>query len=124
LIKEANVTVMVADMRKSIRFYTETLGLELKANYGDQYAQISAPGLTIGLHPANPDTSGPHTDRISIGFAVENLDASMSELRGKGVEFSRVVDDRPTKLAFFTDSDGNQLYLSQTNQWSQQEHSS
>jgi len=34
-IKEANVTVMVADMKRAINFYVAVLGLELKANYGD-----------------------------------------------------------------------------------------
>jgi len=34
-IKEANVTVMVTDMKRAIHFYVDVLGLELKANYGD-----------------------------------------------------------------------------------------
>jgi hypothetical protein len=41
----------------------------------------------------------------------------MTDLKAKGVAFSRVVEDRPTKLAFFTDPDGNPLYLSQTARW-------
>ena len=45
---------------------------------------------------------------------MESLAAAMAELKAKGVTFSRVVEDRPTKLAFFTDPDGNPLYLSET----------
>ena len=64
-IKEANVTVMVTDMKRAIHFYVDVLGLELKANYGDQYAQVASPGVMIGLHPgrrrtrsqASPETS-------------------------------------------------------------------
>ncbi|HEV2389757.1 MAG TPA: VOC family protein [Nitrososphaerales archaeon] len=117
-IKEANVTVMVADMKKAIRFYVEVLGLELKANYGDHYAQVASPGVTIGLHPlTKADSDAGESGKISIGFGVESLAAAIAELKAKGVAFSRVVEDRPTKLAFFTDLNGNPLYLSETPRW-------
>jgi len=115
MIKDANVTVMVSDMKKAIRFYVETLGLELKANYGDQYAQVRAPGVTIGLHPSGAAGPKPgNSESLSIGFGVESLDSAMAELKGKGVVFTRVTDDRQVKLAFFSDPDGNPLYLSES----------
>ncbi|MDA4115900.1 MAG: VOC family protein [Thaumarchaeota archaeon] len=113
-IKEANVTVMVTDMKRAIHFYVDVLGLELKANYGDQYAQVASPGVMIGLHPATKEDPHPKPGSVSIGFGVESLTAGVVELKAKGVAFSRVVEDRPTKLAFFTDPDGNPLYLSET----------
>jgi len=117
-IKEANVTVMVTDMKRAIRFYVDVLGLELKANYGDPYAQVASPGVMIGLHPAPKGDSQPVTSgSVSVGFGVESLAAGVAELKEKGVAFSRVVEDRPTKLAFFTDPDGNPLYLSETARW-------
>jgi catechol 2,3-dioxygenase-like lactoylglutathione lyase family enzyme len=112
------VTVMVTDMKRAIRFYVEVLGLELKANYGDQYAQVASPGVMIGLHPMTQGDSQPSKPgNISVGFGVESLEAGMADLKAKGVTFSRVVEDRPTKLAFFTDPDGNPLYLSETASW-------
>ena len=51
-IKTANVTIMVKDMDKSIDFYTKGLGLELKQRWNNHYAQVSSPGVVIGLHPA------------------------------------------------------------------------
>jgi len=117
-IKEANVTVMVADMKRAIKFYVDVLGLELKANYGDQYAQLASPGVVIGLHPMTKDESHPAAPgNISVGFGVESLAAAIADLKAKGVAFSRIVEDRPTKLAFFNDSDGNPLYLSETARW-------
>jgi catechol 2,3-dioxygenase-like lactoylglutathione lyase family enzyme len=117
-IKEANVTVMVADMKRAIHFYVEVLGLELKANYGDQYAQVASPGVMIGLHPiTKDDSSATASGNVSVGFGVDSLTAAMADLKAKGVTFSRVVEDRPTKLAFFTDPDGNPLYLSETARW-------
>jgi catechol 2,3-dioxygenase-like lactoylglutathione lyase family enzyme len=116
-IEEANVTVMVADMKRAIHFYVDVLGLEMKANYGDQYAQVASPGVLIGLHPMNKGSSKAGSGNVSVGFEVESLAASVAELKAKGVTFQRVVDDRPTKLAFFTDPDGNPLYLSETARW-------
>jgi len=114
MIKEANVTLMVSDMGRAVRFYTNVLGLKLKSRYGDNFAQVEAPGTIIALHPA---TEGPKPDRsesISIGFAVSDLDKERAELENKGVKFLRTADDTQVRLAFFTDPDGNPLYLSQS----------
>jgi catechol 2,3-dioxygenase-like lactoylglutathione lyase family enzyme len=102
-------------MKRAIGFYTETLGLKLKANYGDQFAQVEAPGVIIALHPTSsrgprPSASG----NLSIGFDVDNLEKTMNELKSKGVRFSDVRDDAQVRLAFFEDADGNPLYLSQS----------
>lgn len=51
MYKSCNVTVMVSDFDKSIKFYIDTLGLILKNRWGNEFAYIEAPGLTIGLHP-------------------------------------------------------------------------
>jgi hypothetical protein len=39
----------------------------------------------------------------------------MTELKSKRIVFSGVSNDRQVRLAFFTDPDGNPLYLSQSN---------
>ncbi|MDA4125902.1 MAG: VOC family protein [Thaumarchaeota archaeon] len=115
MIKQANVTVMVNSMERAVRFYTDSLGLKLKTRYGDQFAQVEAPGTIIALHPSNKDGPQPgKSESLSIGFAVDNLDAAISELKEKGIVFSRVTDDTQVRLAFFTDPDGNPLYLSQS----------
>jgi catechol 2,3-dioxygenase-like lactoylglutathione lyase family enzyme len=50
---------MVSDMKRAIKFYVETIGLELKANWGDEFAQIKAPGVIIALHPASKNSLRP-----------------------------------------------------------------
>jgi catechol 2,3-dioxygenase-like lactoylglutathione lyase family enzyme len=35
MINEANVTAIVNDMERAVKFYTEALGLRVKARYGD-----------------------------------------------------------------------------------------
>ena len=118
MIKQANVTVMVWDMERAVAFYTKTLGLKLKSRYGSEFAQVEAPGTVIALHPASKDGPRPgNSESISIGFAVDDLDRTMTELKSRGVRFSRVSDDMQVKLAFFADPDGNPLYLAQS-RWS------
>ncbi|MDA4128209.1 MAG: VOC family protein [Thaumarchaeota archaeon] len=117
MIKEANVTVIVTDMKRAIEFYVQVLGLELVSNWGNEFAQIKAPGVIIALHPAPDDSPRTRGDNLSIGLGVDDLKASMTALENKGVRFTRVVEDRPVKLAFFADPDGNPLYLSQTTGW-------
>jgi len=115
MIKGANVTLIVSSVEKAVKFYTGTLGLKLKAQYGDQFAEVAAPGTTIASHP--PIKNGPkpgNSESMSIGFAVEKLDAAVDELKRKGVVFSRIADDTQVRLALFTDPDGNPLYLSQS----------
>lgn len=114
MFKEANVTLMVSDMKEAVKFYKETLGLEVKAQWGDEFAQLTAPGATIALHPAVKGGPDPSDSSISIGFAVDSLAKTMKELKAKGVKFSKVANDGPVKLAFFADPDGTPLYLSES----------
>ena len=115
MITETNATIMVGDMERSVDFYTNVLGLKLKARYGNQFAQITAPRTIIALHPrTEKESQSRSSPSVSIGFAVDDLDHSMEELRSKGVQFFNTSDDTQVKLAFFTDPDGNPLYLSQS----------
>ena len=105
-----NITVMVSDMDRGIRFYTETLGLSLKQRYENHYAEIEGPGLNIGLHPAANDR--PKADNISIGIGVKNFDAGVDFLRSMGIEVN-VAQEGWIRLANFRDPDGNAMYLAE-----------
>ncbi len=120
MIKEGNVTVMVSSLPQSIRFYTETLSLKLKHHVENHWAEVQAPGLTIGLHPAGEHgtKSGP-SENLSIGFTVGNLDSAIAALKAKGVKFAlRQVEDKAVRLAFFNDPDMTPLYLCELKQHS------
>ena len=108
---ECNVTLMVTDMDKAIEFYTGILGFKLKNRYGDHWAGIEGPNLSIGLHPMGDKIRA--GDNFQIALRVENLDKAISELSIKGIHF-KIQDDTQLKLAFFNDPDGNVLYLTQT----------
>ena len=117
MFSDANVTVMVSDLARAVTFYTETLGLTLKQQAGDGWAEIEAPGLTIGLHAATAHGAQPgQAGSLSIGLGVANLDRAMAALKAKGVQFApHISEDGPVRLAFFGDPDRNPLYLSAPN---------
>ncbi len=109
LIK-CRVNVMVSNMDNAIEFYSVKLGLELLNRYGNHYAEIQAPGLMIGLHPASEKISV--GNNISIGFGVINFDKTIENLREKGIEFTIEQEDW-IKLAYFKDLDNNHLFLAE-----------
>ena len=53
----AFVTAHVKDMQRSIDFYTRQIGLELKTRYGNEFAILSGPGITVGLHPSSSNSA-------------------------------------------------------------------
>jgi predicted enzyme related to lactoylglutathione lyase len=112
LFKSGNVTVMVSDLHRAVQFYAETLGLRLQYEVQGHWAQIEAPGLTIGLHPAGEHGSrSGKSESLSIGFEVDDLVAATETLQSRGVVFSPVMEDKATRIAYFSDPDGNSLYL-------------
>ncbi len=114
MFKRGNVTVMVSDLGKAVDFYTKILGLKLELHVKSNWATISAPGLTIGLHPASEHGPQPgKSESLSIGLEVKDLSSAMAALKEKGINFGYIMDDKEVKLAFFTDLDNNPLYLAQ-----------
>ncbi|MEJ8547260.1 VOC family protein [Brevibacillus borstelensis] len=111
MFKSGNVTVMVADFKKAVQFYVETLGLQLQHQVEGHLAQVEAPGLTIALlHPAGEQGPG-KSESISIGLEVQELESAIEVLKSRGVEFHQIMENNGTKLAHFNDPDGNPLYL-------------
>jgi catechol 2,3-dioxygenase-like lactoylglutathione lyase family enzyme len=114
---ESMVTIIVADMERSIDFYTKRLGLPLKTRYGNEFAIVEAPGVTIALHPAPNDTPA-REGSLSIGLGVDSVELSMKQLAQRGVAFAgEIVADPPMRFAFFKDPDGVELYLAERSEW-------
>ena len=110
------VTIIVSNMQRSIDFYTKHLGLPLKTRYGDEFAVVEAPGVTIGLHPAKE--GGPKPGSLSIGLGVDDVAASRQQLEERGVAFTGdIVSDPPMRFAFLRDPDGVEVYLAEQSEW-------
>jgi len=115
MYKSGNMTLMVADMDRAVSFYTEMLGLELKVRYGNEWAEVAAPGMTLGLHQARgPIARSDPNIGISIGLEVDNIEAAVEELKGKGIAFPLSIrETNDLREACFTDPDGTSLYLAE-----------
>jgi catechol 2,3-dioxygenase-like lactoylglutathione lyase family enzyme len=108
-IKESNITINVGDMDKSISFY-ESIGLTIKNRWSNYYAQLSAPGVVIGLHPTCDTNLKKNSGNVSIGFTVDDFEESKSLLQKLSIH---TIDrqEKGGQFLHFTDPDGTALYF-------------
>ena len=109
IIKDSNITIMVKDMDKSVSFYL-SIGFILKNRWENNYAQLTAPGVVIGLHPASDNNLAVGSGNISIGFTTDNFEEAGSVLN----KLSIVVETREEEggqFLHFNDPDGTALYF-------------
>lgn len=113
-------TIFVTDMDRSVKFYTEVLGLRLEQRFGNHWASVEAGRLLIGLHPASAQNPAGRDGSTTIGLTVDGrIDDAVSTLRAKGVKFrGPVAEDDAGRSVYFEDPDGNSLYIFEVRQWS------
>ncbi|WP_196833520.1 VOC family protein [Mycetocola sp. CAN_C7] len=123
LTSSASFTVLpAADLQRAHAFYRDKLGLEPTrvTEEGLLYGAVGAPDLLIYQTP-NAGTA----QNTQICWAVQDIHATMAELRGTGVTFEdydadefRTVDGvaeyDDEYSAWFRDSEGNFICLSQS----------
>lgn len=118
VIRGGNATIYVSDLQRAVEFYRDTLELHLVLRAGDHWAELDAGGgFRVGLHPASARAPAPGIrGGITVGLGVDEPIAEVVEkLTNRGVIFAGPVrDDGGLRLAFFTDPDGNPLYLAET----------
>jgi predicted enzyme related to lactoylglutathione lyase len=104
----ATIWLPVTDMNRAVAFYRDSLGLEVIDHDGD-WSEVTAGDQRIGLN-ANESPAG--DGGAVIAFAVDDLDATVEELTGKGVAFTDETSEHPWgKIAPFRDPEGNDLQL-------------
>ncbi|MFC0182926.1 Glyoxalase-like domain-containing protein [Pseudarcicella hirudinis] len=108
-IKEANLTLNVKDMDQSISFYT-SIGLTVKSRWGNYYAQLVAPGILIGLHPASETNLAGNSGNASIGFTTDNFEEAKALLQSLSIETSD-RNEAGGQFIHFNDPDGTALYF-------------
>ena len=114
------VMVMVSDMKRSVKFYKEALGLPLKFE-SEEWTEFQTGTTTLALHGgAKPSSGGgrgePQAGTCSIGFSVADLEKTWKDLQARGVRFVMPPTEREgegIKLAVGVDPDGLPLSFAQ-----------
>lgn len=78
---------------------------------GGGWLFFDAPEADLGVHPT--DANGPPSGTADISFYCDDIEQTVRELKGRGVEFTQPVEDRGYGLVTFFQAPGNfqvQLY--------------
>ena len=99
----ATVRYLVDDVERAVAFYTQSLGFTLRRQFGPAMAIMSRDDLTLWLAGPAASAARPMPDggkplpggwnRIVV--EVEDLAATVAELRGRGVTFRNDIVDGP-----------------------------
>ena len=113
--------IPVADVRRARKFYEDTVGLKPKEEYAGGVIYECGKGSWVFMYPS----PGAGTSKASTAFwAVDDVAAEVAALKSRGVKFEeydmpgiKTVDAVATgggaKTAWFKDSEGNILAISQ-----------
>lgn len=135
MIKIANAQLWVHDQDEALAFYTEKVGMEVRADVslpemGDfRWLTVGPPGqedvsITLMAIPGPPvmdaDTAEQVREVMAKGFAgtvfltTEDCQASYEELKARGVEFTETPEERPYGIdSGFRDPSGNSIRLTE-----------
>lgn len=93
------------DLDRSIEFYTETLGFELKFRDGDHYAAIDGGTVTLALATT---TDHPLPRQVVLGLKTDDVDAAaaLAENAGGTLVTAPYVDGHERR-AVIVDDQGN-----------------
>ena len=138
MIKLSHAQVWVHDQDEALAFYTEKLGMEVRADVtlpemGDfRWLTVGPPGqedvsITLMAIPGPPvmdgETAKQVRDLMSKGFAgtifltTDDINATYDELTGRGVEFTEKPEQRPYGMdSAFRDPSGNSIRLTQVSE--------
>ncbi|MFN2541755.1 MAG: VOC family protein [Chthoniobacterales bacterium] len=107
----AFVAIAVSDKERARKFYQETLELKpTRTQMDGAWVEYDLGPVTIGVgsHPA----WRPSRDGTTIAFEVEDIDAAIEKLSGRGVTFDILKTETPVCwMAQFRDPDGNKLVV-------------
>ncbi len=134
MIKIANAQLWVHDQDEALAFYTEKVGMEVRADVtvpelgNFRWLTVGWPGQDVSIVlmaiPGPPvmdaETGEQVRSLMAKGFAgtifltTDDVYASYEQLKGRGVDFSEQPEERPYGIdSAFRDPSGNNIRLTQ-----------
>jgi predicted enzyme related to lactoylglutathione lyase len=135
MIRIANAQLWVHDQDEALAFYTEKVGMEVRADVtlaemGDfRWLTVGPPGqedvsIVLMAIPGAPvmdeETGSQVRELMAKGFAgtvfltTDDCQASYEELKARGVEFTEAPEERPYGIdSGFRDPSGNSIRLAE-----------
>ena len=135
MMRIANTQVWVHDQEEALAFYTQKLGMEVRADAsfpemgGFRWLTVGPPGqddvsIVLMSIPGPPmidaETAEEIRNLMAKGFAgtvfltTDDCHASYKELSSRGVEFTELPEERPYGIdSGFRDPSGNSFRLTQ-----------
>ncbi len=106
------VMLGVHDVKRSLGFYRDKLGLEVQREIPG-FAFVNADAITLCLSEPAAKLRGQVAGAGEIVFSVEDVTTAYQALRGKGVQFTHEPRNvtPATWVANFDDPDGNHLSI-------------
>jgi predicted enzyme related to lactoylglutathione lyase len=137
MIKLANAQLWVHDQEEALAFYTEKVGMEVRADVsfpemGEfRWLTVGPVGqpdvaLTLMTVPGPPVFDAETSEQLKalvakgaaggLFFRTDDCQATYEELKARGVEFTQEPTEQPYGIdAGFRDISGNQMRLAQMN---------
>jgi catechol 2,3-dioxygenase-like lactoylglutathione lyase family enzyme len=107
------VILLVSNMKKSIEFYKDVLGMEVKQQAED-WVEFSKQGTVLALHPTKEKNKLTKNINMLIGFNVSELESVCNNLEKKKVKFhKKVINEAFGKHAIIEDPDGHLISLAE-----------
>ncbi len=102
--KLAYVIVFVSDMKRSVAFYRDQIGLKLRFA-SPAWSEFETGGTILALHPAGPNNKAGTNE---VGLTVQDLNAFYEARKANGVWFSGPPKPQPdgSPLTEMHDPDG------------------
>jgi lactoylglutathione lyase len=107
------VILLVSDMKESMKFYKDLLGMEVKQQTED-WVEFSKQGTVLALHPTKEKKKLTKNINMLIGFNVNELGIVCSNLEDKKVKFhKKMTKEEFGKHAIIEDPDGHLISLAE-----------
>src|SRR5215469_9074000 len=107
------VILLVSNMKKSIEFYKDVLGMEVKQQAED-WVEFSKQGTVLALHPTKEKKKLTKNINMLIGFNVSELESVCSNLEKKKVKFhKKATNEAFGRHAIIEDPDGHLISLAE-----------